>query len=95
MDKNNYLHMRPPLFLVLCICIGIFGCKRLDAEKASFEIATYSYDHIEYPIEAVQIPDSLEVAYWDNFFAPWKMEAEELLATFYAAFYFHRTIHHL
>ncbi len=81
MDNNNYLHMRPPLFLVLYIYIGIFGCKRLDAEKASFEIATYSYDHIEYPIEDVEIPDSLEVAYWDNFFAPWNIEAEELLAT--------------
>lgn len=71
--------MRVSLFLVV-LGFLIFGCSTEAKKTAKIEIETFTPDAITYPEKEIRIPDSVQRVFIENFFIPWSMPAEELLA---------------
>ena len=72
--------MRLLLILAVSGLFGCFGCKSVDREEIAIEVATYDYDDLDYPLTAIQTPDSLQTTFIENFFAPWKIPPDSLLS---------------
>ncbi|MEM8509737.1 MAG: SH3 domain-containing protein [Bacteroidota bacterium] len=73
--------MRPLLILVVSCFFGCFGCKKVDKKPLTIQVQTYDYDLLDYPGKDIKIPDSLQNEFIKNFFAPWKIQPDNLLIT--------------
>ena len=72
------------IFLILGICCcGIIGCRRANTNAITIPIpiTTYTNDHPDYPSGDIEIPDSIQKEFVDNFFVPWQSAPEDLLGT--------------
>ncbi|MEL6919139.1 MAG: hypothetical protein AAFO99_15590, partial [Bacteroidota bacterium] len=73
--------MRLPLIIILCVCIGLFGCKNEHKNELTIKIDTHSYEHIAYPDTDIEIPDSLKNEFIKKIFVPWESSPNTLLSS--------------
>ncbi|MEM7379945.1 MAG: SH3 domain-containing protein [Bacteroidota bacterium] len=71
--------MRALSFLLLICLGGILACRNEIREEASVELETYSYENLDYPKGDLEIPDSIQSEFQQNFFLPWRVNPVELL----------------
>ncbi len=73
--------MRASLLIMLFILLGMCSCRTEGKKEAIVDITTYSYEDIEYPKTAIQIPDSVKNKFGENFFLPWEKSPQELFSS--------------
>ncbi|UII81314.1 SH3 domain-containing protein [Flagellimonas sp. CMM7] len=73
--------MRTLLIILIFGCSLFLGCRNGQKEELIIEVKTFAPDYLEYPNNQVQIPDSLQNEFIENFFVPWESTPEKLLAS--------------
>ena len=64
--------------IVLCLVLGVSGCKRVENENTAIRIETVSQESLDYPDADITVPDSLKSEFISNFFKPWNIAADAM-----------------